>query len=85
MFKASLPAANFPSIKAHKKEKMAGQICYYGQLAKENGGCSFFPWLDPPMCERSKNVIPGLYIGPLDQWKKLRERLTSERGSFGFC
>ncbi|KAG8369938.1 hypothetical protein BUALT_Bualt14G0065300 [Buddleja alternifolia] len=39
---------------------MAGQICYYGQLEKENGGCGFFSWLDPPMCERSKNVIPGL-------------------------
>ncbi|KAG8382761.1 hypothetical protein BUALT_Bualt05G0110900 [Buddleja alternifolia] len=30
------------------------------QSYEENGGCGFFSWLDPPMCERSKNVIPGL-------------------------
>ncbi|GER45281.1 GRF zinc finger containing protein [Striga asiatica] len=26
----------------------------------ENGGCDFFSWVDPPMCNRSKQIIPGL-------------------------
>ena len=26
----------------------------------ENGGCSFFLWVDPPVCDRAKAVIPGL-------------------------
>ena len=24
------------------------------------GGCGFFAWLDPPMCQRALDVIPGL-------------------------
>ncbi|KAG8370978.1 hypothetical protein BUALT_Bualt13G0039400 [Buddleja alternifolia] len=28
----------------------------YGQV----GECRYFAWFDPPMCERSRHVIPGL-------------------------
>ncbi|PIN02097.1 DNA topoisomerase [Handroanthus impetiginosus] len=27
---------------------------------RENGGCNFFSWVDPPMCARSRQIIPGL-------------------------
>ena len=27
---------------------------------QQHGGCGFFVWYDPPMCHRSKQVIPGL-------------------------
>ncbi|KAG8384113.1 hypothetical protein BUALT_Bualt04G0084500 [Buddleja alternifolia] len=34
---------------------------FYGcDTNRDEGGCGFFVWLDPPMCERSRNVIPGL-------------------------
>ncbi|GER50502.1 GRF zinc finger containing protein [Striga asiatica] len=29
-------------------------------LNYENGSCDFFDWYDPPMCRRSKMIIPGL-------------------------
>ncbi|KAG8371573.1 hypothetical protein BUALT_Bualt13G0102000 [Buddleja alternifolia] len=34
---------------------------FYGcELTPNAGGCGFFEWFDPPMCNRSRNVIPGL-------------------------
>ncbi|PIN03175.1 hypothetical protein CDL12_24306 [Handroanthus impetiginosus] len=27
---------------------------------REPGGCSYFAWIDPPMCSRSRQIIPGL-------------------------
>ncbi|GER30819.1 GRF zinc finger containing protein, partial [Striga asiatica] len=27
---------------------------------EENPGCNFFSWVDPPMCRRSTEIIPGL-------------------------
>ncbi|GER41163.1 GRF zinc finger containing protein [Striga asiatica] len=34
----------------------------YSACAKhrELGGCTYFIWIDPPMCMRSRQVIPGL-------------------------
>ena len=29
-------------------------------LHNKNLKCGFFEWLDPPMCSRSKQIIPGL-------------------------
>ncbi|KAG8377439.1 hypothetical protein BUALT_Bualt08G0033000 [Buddleja alternifolia] len=37
-----------------------GRRFYSCELHRNAGGCGFFVWLDPPMCERSRNVIPGL-------------------------
>nr|GMC90672.1 uncharacterized protein LOC109193515 [Ipomoea batatas] len=31
--------------------------CAYGRSV---GGCGFVTWFDPPMCSRSKMIIPGL-------------------------
>ncbi|KAM7501346.1 hypothetical protein LguiB_000250 [Lonicera macranthoides] len=28
--------------------------------ACEQGVCGYFSWVDPPMCKRSKEIIPGL-------------------------
>ncbi|GER28198.1 acyl transferase [Striga asiatica] len=25
-----------------------------------HGGCNFFSWVDPPICDRSKNIMPKL-------------------------
>ena len=30
------------------------------QHFESGNSCGFFQWLDPPMCERSKQIIPGL-------------------------
>ncbi|PON67760.1 hypothetical protein TorRG33x02_263550 [Trema orientale] len=38
------------------------------------GGCGFFYWVDPEMCERSKRVIPGLL-------RRIRD-LEAEESSF---
>ncbi|KAL8053324.1 hypothetical protein ABFX02_05G063400 [Erythranthe guttata] len=27
---------------------------------RKPGGCNYFVWTDPPMCERSRQIIPGL-------------------------
>ncbi|XP_012827969.1 PREDICTED: uncharacterized protein LOC105949220 [Erythranthe guttata] len=27
---------------------------------KQIGGCKYYVWIDPPMCDRSRNIIPGL-------------------------
>ena len=29
-------------------------------MQNKNLKCGFFEWLDPPMCSRSKQIIPGL-------------------------
>ena len=34
-------------------------------------GCGFFRWIDPPMCARSKTIIPGL----LRKIRELERRL----------
>ncbi|KAK6121476.1 hypothetical protein DH2020_044784 [Rehmannia glutinosa] len=33
---------------------------FHSCLQYSGGGCSFFDWEDPPMCRRSKVIIPGL-------------------------
>ncbi|CAA0828986.1 Unknown protein [Striga hermonthica] len=38
-------------------------------LNYEHGGCDYFDWFDPPMCRRSKMIIPGLL-------RKMNERQT---------
>ena len=32
-------------------------LCLFSQ---EDGGCGYFKWIDPEMCYRSKQIIPGL-------------------------
>ncbi|CAA0839001.1 Unknown protein [Striga hermonthica] len=38
-------------------------------LNYEHSGCDYFDWFDPPMCRRSKMIIPGLL-------RKMNERQT---------
>ncbi|KAK6158799.1 hypothetical protein DH2020_006113 [Rehmannia glutinosa] len=33
---------------------------FHACLQYSGGGCSFFDWEDPPMCRRSRVIIPGL-------------------------
>ncbi|KAK6163403.1 hypothetical protein DH2020_000267 [Rehmannia glutinosa] len=33
---------------------------FHACLSYNRGGCKFFDWEDPPMCRRSKVIIPGL-------------------------
>ncbi|KAK3020106.1 hypothetical protein RJ639_003730, partial [Escallonia herrerae] len=40
-----------------------------------NGGCGYFAWLDPPTCNRSRALIPGL----LRNMKKLKMNLATVR------
>ena len=37
-------------------------VCWFLNVQAE-GGCKFFKWIDPEMCNISKNVIPGLLRG----------------------
>ncbi|CAA0829044.1 Unknown protein [Striga hermonthica] len=30
------------------------------EKSRGNGGCNYFSWIDPPMCPRSRQIIPGL-------------------------
>ncbi|PIN06779.1 hypothetical protein CDL12_20663 [Handroanthus impetiginosus] len=39
---------------------------------REARGCSFFSWMDPPVCERSRQIIPGL----LRRVNKLENEVT---------
>ena len=39
------------------------------------GACGFFLWVDPPMCNRAKEVIPGL----LKKTSMLEEKLKLQR------
>lgn len=43
----------------------------------DQGGCNFFVWLDPPLCERAKMVIPGL-IRKLETMDAKHEELMDE-------
>ena len=59
------------------------------------GGCKFFKWIDPEMCNRSKNIIPGLLrrIRELEHEVKMQGRVgycgkcsvREEVGQFGNC
>ncbi|KAG8380438.1 hypothetical protein BUALT_Bualt06G0015300 [Buddleja alternifolia] len=37
-----------------------GRRCIIRKKIQESGGCNFFEFIDPPMCERSRHIISGL-------------------------
>ncbi|KAG8388161.1 hypothetical protein BUALT_Bualt02G0097100 [Buddleja alternifolia] len=41
------------------------------------GGCNYFLWFDPPMCERSRQVIPGL-LRSIDQTESQLHQVQAE-------
>ncbi|GFQ05671.1 hypothetical protein PHJA_002711200 [Phtheirospermum japonicum] len=48
---------------------------------REIGGCTYFSWVDAPMCDRARHIIPGLLrrVNRLEaevQRKNLREKLV---------
>ncbi|GER42737.1 GRF zinc finger containing protein [Striga asiatica] len=48
-----------------------GRRFYSCKKYKDGGGCNFFAWVDGPICNRSKQVIPGL----LRKSNELRQKL----------
>ncbi|CAI9090838.1 OLC1v1025699C1 [Oldenlandia corymbosa var. corymbosa] len=48
----------------------------FARCVDKEHGCHFWVWIDPPMCERSTEVIPKL-LGKINQ---LRKRLNLLRG-----
>ncbi|XP_012839459.1 PREDICTED: uncharacterized protein LOC105959844 [Erythranthe guttata] len=53
------------------------------QKYREIGGCNYFAWVDPPMCERSRQIIPGLLRRINNNEKELKkiEEQLSKKGS----
>ncbi|KAG8380805.1 hypothetical protein BUALT_Bualt06G0054700 [Buddleja alternifolia] len=47
-------------LKCSWTDSNSGRRFYGCELNQNSGGCEFFEWFDPPTCNRSKNVIPGL-------------------------
>ncbi|GER54804.1 GRF zinc finger containing protein [Striga asiatica] len=39
------------------------------------GGCNYFSWIDPPMCPRSRQIIPGL----LRRVNRLEDELATKK------
>ncbi|KAK6150062.1 hypothetical protein DH2020_017587 [Rehmannia glutinosa] len=54
------------------------------QKFKEVGGCTFFNWIDPPMCSRARQIIPGLLkkINKLEDQVKEFEKLEDQVKEF---
>ncbi|KAL7139503.1 hypothetical protein ABFS83_09G056400 [Erythranthe nasuta] len=42
---------------------------------RQVGGCYYFAWIDPPMCERARQIIPSL----LRRINKLEEDLKKKQ------
>ncbi|KAK6149751.1 hypothetical protein DH2020_017276 [Rehmannia glutinosa] len=52
---------------------------FHSCIQYTRGGCSFFDWEDPPMCRRSKAIIPGL----LRRINTLKEEVKTLEGEVG--
>ena len=46
-------------------------------------GCGFFRWIDPPMCARSKAIIPGLLRRIREMERRLEELEDGGRMGWG--
>ena len=47
-----------------------------------DNGCGFFCWYDPPICERSKKVIPGLLRRIRELESRVEDGMHSEVNGF---
>ncbi|GER52414.1 GRF zinc finger containing protein, partial [Striga asiatica] len=44
---------------------------------RKSGGCTYYLWIDPPMCTRARQILPGL----LKKNEKLEDELKRKRFS----
>ena len=49
-----------------------------------DNGCGFFRWYDPPICARSKKVIPGLLRRIRDLESRVEDGMNSELNGFSY-
>ncbi|KAI8009455.1 DNA topoisomerase 3-alpha [Camellia lanceoleosa] len=48
-------------------------------LSFPNSGCNHFTWIDPPMCDRAVQIIPGLLKKLNKMEAQLKKRTKRER------
>ncbi|KAL7120200.1 hypothetical protein ACP275_02G108700 [Erythranthe tilingii] len=54
------------------------------QKYRKIGGCNYFIWVDPPMCERSCQIIPGL-LRRINNNEKELKKIEKQLSKKGIC
>ncbi|GER30040.1 GRF zinc finger containing protein [Striga asiatica] len=56
---------------------------YFSCLHWPGGGCKYFGWVDPPLCARAQQIIPGL-LRRLNEMEESKENKKLKKLNFQF-